>query len=130
MDIRLGNFNDAQVQALLKHHLEGMHANSPPGHVFALDWSGLQKPEISFYTAWQGDERMVRGMAIYYEYLPILNAHFEVYLAQQLISVVECHEPRLFTTDFVVRHCGGLASEHHRAIERVGIAVGEPQQTE
>jgi GNAT superfamily N-acetyltransferase len=26
------------------------------GHVFALDWSGLQKPEISFYALWEGDE--------------------------------------------------------------------------
>lgn len=56
MRIILGNFEDARVQALLKHHLEGMHANSPPGHVFALDWSGLQKPEISFWTAWEGGE--------------------------------------------------------------------------
>ena len=61
MEIRLGNFADARVQALLKYHLEGMHANSPPGNVFALDWSGLQKPEISFYTAWEADELLGCG---------------------------------------------------------------------
>jgi putative acetyltransferase len=38
-----------------------MHANSPPGHVFALDWSGLQKPEISFYAAWEGEELLGVG---------------------------------------------------------------------
>jgi putative acetyltransferase len=53
MAIILGDFQHPQVQALLKYHLEQMHANSPPGSVFALDWSGLQKPEISFYTLWE-----------------------------------------------------------------------------
>jgi putative acetyltransferase len=56
MEIQAGDFNHPAVQALLKRHLEGMHANSPPGHVFALDWSGLQKPEISFYALWDGDD--------------------------------------------------------------------------
>ena len=54
--IKPGDFGDARVKALLTRHLEGMHATSPPGHVFALDWSGLQTPEISFYALWEGDE--------------------------------------------------------------------------
>ena len=53
--IKRGDFGDGRVQALLARHLEGMHANSPPGHVFALDWSGLQKPDISFYALWEGE---------------------------------------------------------------------------
>src|SRR5215204_2925345 len=53
--IKPGDFDDARVKALLTRHLEGMHANSPPGHVFALDWSGLQQPEISFYVLWEAD---------------------------------------------------------------------------
>jgi putative acetyltransferase len=56
MQITPGDFQNPKVQSLLKLHLEGMHANSPPGSVFALDWSGLQKPDISFYTLWNGDE--------------------------------------------------------------------------
>jgi putative acetyltransferase len=55
MVIKPGDFDDERVKALLTRHLEGMHANSPPGHVFALDWSGLQKPEISFYALWDGE---------------------------------------------------------------------------
>jgi putative acetyltransferase len=55
MVIKPGDFDDERIKALLTRHLEGMHANSPPGHVFALDWSGLQKPEISFYALWDGD---------------------------------------------------------------------------
>jgi putative acetyltransferase len=59
--IKPGDFADDRVKALLTRHLEGMHANSPPGHVFALDWSGLQKPEISLYALWDGDELLGFG---------------------------------------------------------------------
>jgi putative acetyltransferase len=59
--ITLGDFDDDRVKALLTRHLEGMHANSPPGHVFALDWSGLQRPEISFYALWDGEDLLGFG---------------------------------------------------------------------
>jgi GrpB-like predicted nucleotidyltransferase (UPF0157 family)/GNAT superfamily N-acetyltransferase len=59
--IKPGDFDDARVKALLTRHLEGMHANSPPGHVFALDWSALQTPEISFYTLWEGEDLLAFG---------------------------------------------------------------------
>jgi putative acetyltransferase len=58
-----GDFDDDRVKALLARHLAGMHANSPPGHVFALDWSALQQPEISFYALWEDDEARRRGYA-------------------------------------------------------------------
>jgi putative acetyltransferase len=44
------------TRALLSLHLAGMHANSPPEHVFALDLSGLQTPEITVWSAWEGDD--------------------------------------------------------------------------
>src|SRR3989442_6039040 len=59
--IKPGDFDDERVKALLTRHLEGMHVNSPPGHVFALDWSGLQKPEISFYALWEGEDLLGFG---------------------------------------------------------------------
>jgi putative acetyltransferase len=59
--IKPGDFGDHRVKELLIRHLEGMHANSPPGHVFALDWSGLQQPEISFYTLWEGEDLLGFG---------------------------------------------------------------------
>jgi putative acetyltransferase len=59
--IKPGDFDDHRVKALLTRHLEGMHANSPPGQVFALDWSGLQKPEISFYALWEGEDLLGFG---------------------------------------------------------------------
>lgn len=53
-DIREDDLSDAQTRALLALHLAGMHANSPPGHVFALDLSGLQRPDVTVWTAWRG----------------------------------------------------------------------------
>lgn len=59
--VKPGDFGDARVKDLLTRRLEGMHANSLPGHVFALDWSGLQKLDISFYTLWEGEDLLGFG---------------------------------------------------------------------
>ncbi len=61
MVIGLADLDDQRVKALLTRHLEGMHASSPPGHVFALDWSELRSPEISFYASWEGEELLGFG---------------------------------------------------------------------
>jgi len=49
------------VQDLLAAHLAGMHENSPPDSVYALDLSALRMPSISVWTAWQGGELMGIG---------------------------------------------------------------------
>jgi len=38
-----------------------MHANTPAGHVFALDLSGLTAPSVTVWTAWKGER--ICGMA-------------------------------------------------------------------
>ena len=43
------------TRGLLALHLAGMHANSPAGHVFALDLSGLQAPGVTVWSAWDGE---------------------------------------------------------------------------
>jgi len=55
MRIRQDDLTGAQTQALLRLHLAGMHANTPAGHVFALDLSGLQAPGVTVWSAWEGD---------------------------------------------------------------------------
>jgi len=53
--IRTDDLSGEPTRALLALHLAGMHANSPPSSVFALDLSGLQAPCITVWTVWHGD---------------------------------------------------------------------------
>lgn len=55
LEIRADDLTGEPTRALLALHLSGMHANSPPGHVFALDLSGLTAPGVSVWSAWRGD---------------------------------------------------------------------------
>jgi putative acetyltransferase len=55
MDIRVDDLSSSETRGLLRLHLAGMHANSPPGHVFALDLSGLKTPDVTVWSAWSGE---------------------------------------------------------------------------
>src|SRR6202012_3950308 len=55
MEIRVDDLSSKPTQELLRLHLAGMHANTPAGHVFALDLSGLQAPGVTVWSAWKGD---------------------------------------------------------------------------
>ena len=54
-EIREDDLSSEQTRALLVIHLAGMHANSPPGTVSALDLSGLKSSAITVWTAWAGE---------------------------------------------------------------------------
>ena len=56
MEIREDDLTSAPTQALLRIHLAGMNAHSPPGHVFALDLSGLRASGVTVWSAWAGRE--------------------------------------------------------------------------
>lgn len=59
--IREDDLSDMRVHELIKLHLHGMLQNSPPGHVFAFDLSGLKAREITVWTLWWGEH--VAGIA-------------------------------------------------------------------
>ena len=61
MEIREDDLSGAATRELLRLHLAGMHANTPAGHVFALDLTGLKVPGVTVWTAWKGER--VCGMA-------------------------------------------------------------------
>jgi putative acetyltransferase len=58
--IRREDFSGDAARELVRLHLEAMHAHSPPGSVFALDFSGLTSPDVTAWSAWQGDR--IAGM--------------------------------------------------------------------
>lgn len=61
MDIREGGLDEPQVIDLLRLHATGMLANSPEGSCHFLDLSGLKTPDITFWSAWDGDELLGIG---------------------------------------------------------------------
>jgi putative acetyltransferase len=61
MLIRIDDLSSAQVQALLRAHLDEMHSLSPPESVHALPLDELRRPDITFWTAWAGGELLGCG---------------------------------------------------------------------
>lgn len=53
--IHVDDLTSEPTRRLLALHLAGMHANSPPGHVFALDLSGLTAPGVTVWSVREGD---------------------------------------------------------------------------
>ena len=54
MKLEIDDLSRPAVHALLNEHLRNMHELSPASSVHALDLEGLRKPEITFWTAWEG----------------------------------------------------------------------------
>jgi putative acetyltransferase len=55
MRIERDDLSRPQVHALLQEHLDNMYELSPPESVHALDLGKLRRPEITFWTAWDGE---------------------------------------------------------------------------
>jgi len=55
-EVREDDLSDDATLRLLALHLSGMHANSPPDSVYALDLSGLKAPGVTVWSVWEGAE--------------------------------------------------------------------------
>jgi putative acetyltransferase len=56
MDIRVDDLKGPEIRALLEEHLRALRSVSPPESCHVLDLAGLRKPEVTFWTVWDGDE--------------------------------------------------------------------------
>jgi putative acetyltransferase len=54
MKLEIDNLSRSAVHALLNEHLQSMYVLSPPESVHALNLEDLRKPEITFWTVWEG----------------------------------------------------------------------------
>jgi putative acetyltransferase len=53
---RLDDLSGAPTRALIARHLAGMHEHSPPECVHAFDVDRLRVPDVTFWSAWVGQE--------------------------------------------------------------------------
>ncbi len=54
MQIRIDDLTGPEIKELLAEHLRWMYRVSPPESVHALDLEKLRRPEITFWTIWDG----------------------------------------------------------------------------
>src|SRR3954469_13286515 len=73
MKITIDDLTSPKIIALLTEHLESMVEVSPPESRHALDLNGLRQRDITFWSAWEGNE--LAGCAALKELDP---AHGEV----------------------------------------------------
>ena len=52
----MDDLTGTKVAELLEEHLTDMRTTTPPESKHALDLAGLRVPEITFWSAWEGDE--------------------------------------------------------------------------
>lgn len=61
LEIVVDDLSSAATRSLLAYHRQQMQLHSPPGSVYALDLSGLQMPEVTVWSARDGDRLLGVG---------------------------------------------------------------------
>jgi len=60
-ELRIDDLRGEAIIRLLDDHLRDCATHSPPGSVHALDLDALRQPQVTFWSAWQGDELLGCG---------------------------------------------------------------------
>jgi putative acetyltransferase len=61
VQIREDDLIGQTIAGFLREHLENMHEITPPGSVHALDLDALRSPDITFWSAWDGEDLLGCG---------------------------------------------------------------------
>ena len=56
LEIRVDDLTDVRVHEFLAAHLRDMRSTAPPESCHVLDLTGLRQPEITMWTAWEGEQ--------------------------------------------------------------------------
>lgn len=56
MKVKLDDLTNSKVIALVREHLQGMTTISPPESIHALGVESARRPDVTFWSAWEGDE--------------------------------------------------------------------------
>lgn len=112
MNIVIDDLIHPAVLALLDEHLHDMHAYSPPESVHALDHDALRAPDVTFWTAWNGDDLLGCGA------LKELDAgHGEI----KSMRTSRDHQRKGVAAE-ILEHIIGVARE--RGYERLSLETG------
>lgn len=115
MDIRVGGLDMPQVALLLSEHLDEMQQHSPPESVHALDLDRLRTPDLTFWSAWEGEE--VLGCAALRELDP---AHGEV----KSMRTAAAHRRRGVAAALLAHL---VAEARQRGYTRLSLETGSPE---
>jgi putative acetyltransferase len=113
MRIETDDLTRPEVLALLNEHLSNMYELSPPESVHALDVSKLKGPDITFWSVWDDDGRLL-GCGALKELSP---AHGEVKSMRTPAARRRAGAGRA-----VLRHILAVARE--RRYERLSLETG------
>jgi putative acetyltransferase len=61
LQIHEDDLTGKEIACFLREHLEDMHETTPPESIHALGLEALRSPDITFWSAWEGDELLGCG---------------------------------------------------------------------
>jgi putative acetyltransferase len=64
MHIQTDDLTGPAIHRLLEEHLQHMRSLSPPESVHALDLDALRRPEITFWTIWSHNQKLMGSGAL------------------------------------------------------------------
>jgi putative acetyltransferase len=115
VNIQRDDLSGREIQALIAQHLRGMHEITPAESVHALDLDALRRPEITFWSVWQGGELL--GCGALKELDP---AHGEI----KSMRTVAKHL-RKGVAAALLEHI--VAEARRRAYRRLSLETGAPE---
>jgi putative acetyltransferase len=112
MEIHTDDLTSPQIIHLLREHLHSATLHSPPESIHALDVEALRKPEVTFWSAWEGT--VLLGCAAIRELDPL---HGEV----KSMRTATAHL-RKGVAAKLLQHV--VAEAKHRGYERLSLETG------
>lgn len=61
MEIKMDDLTGSEITDLIREHLQGMTLVTPPESIHALNLDELRRPEITFWSVWEGNELLGCG---------------------------------------------------------------------
>lgn len=61
MELREGGLDDPRVQARIEYHLAEARGSTPADNAHALGAAALDRPDVSFWAMWEGEELLGIG---------------------------------------------------------------------